>query len=94
MPLGVPLNTGPAVLTTSILLLNDHGFVPIYIAMVINVFIAGGVIFLSTTMLRFLGTAGSKIVSKIASLLLAAIGVMIVRKGITSFFHDYLRSLS
>jgi len=28
VPLGVPLITGPAVLTTSVLLLNEHGFLP------------------------------------------------------------------
>jgi multiple antibiotic resistance protein len=83
VPIGVPLITGPAVLTTSILLLNEHGFVPTAVTILINVLIAGVVFNFSIYIHRFLGKAGSKTLSKIASLLLAAIGVMIVRKGIT-----------
>ena len=83
--LGVPLIAGPAVLTTSILLLNEHGFFQTATAVVANILIAGVVFFLAGPIHRFLGKAGSKTVSKIASLLLAAIAVMIVRKGITGF---------
>jgi multiple antibiotic resistance protein len=79
VPIGVPLITGPAVLTTSILLLNEHGFVPTAVAILINVLIAGVVFNFSIYIHRFLGKAGTKTLSKIASLILAAIGVMIVR---------------
>jgi multiple antibiotic resistance protein len=41
---------------------------------------------------RILGNAGTKTASKIASLLLAAIAVMMVRKGIESFIYDRLPS--
>ena len=87
VPLGVPLITGPAVLTTSILLLNEHGIFMTATAIIINVIIAGTVFYFSSYINRFLGKAGAKTVSKIASLLLAAIGVMIVRKGIMSFIN-------
>jgi small neutral amino acid transporter SnatA (MarC family) len=36
VPLGVPLITGPAVLTTSILLLDQHGPIPTAAAIVLN----------------------------------------------------------
>jgi multiple antibiotic resistance protein len=85
VPLGVPLITGPAVLTTSILLMNEHGFFITAGAIVINILIAGIIFLVSSPIHRFLGNAGSKTVSKIASLLLAAIGVMIIRKGIMFF---------
>jgi len=39
---------------------------------------------------RGLGNAGAKTASKIASLLLAAIAVMMVRKGVESFIHGRL----
>ena len=84
VPLGVPLITGPAVLTTSILLLNEYGFIPTAVSIVLNVLIAGIVFFFATHILKFLGRTGAKILSKIASLLLAAIGVMIIRKGIVA----------
>jgi multiple antibiotic resistance protein len=82
VPIGVPLITGPAVLTTSIILLDAHGFILTGIAIFINVLIAGIVFFFSKFIHGLLGKAGSKTFSKIASLLLASIAVMIVRKGI------------
>lgn len=81
VPLGVPLITGPAVLTTSALLSDQYGTVITAVAIVINILIAGLVFWFSNRLYRLLGRAGSKTVSKIASLLLAAIAVMIVRRG-------------
>ena len=85
VPIGVPLITGPAVLTTSIILSNEHGFISTASAIVINILIAGVVFRFAGAINRTLGKAGAKTVSKIASLLLASIAVMIVRKGIESF---------
>jgi multiple antibiotic resistance protein len=87
VPLGVPLITGPAVLTTSVLLLNQYGLVPTGLALIVNILIAGGVFFFAGALHKLLGKAGAKTVSKIASLLLAAIGVMIVRRGIEAFLQ-------
>ena len=84
VPIGVPLITGPAVLTTSILLLNEHGFVMTAASVIINIIIAGAFFYFSLFFNRLLGNTGAKIISKIANLLLASIAVMIVRKGITS----------
>ena len=85
VPIGVPLITGPAVLTTSMLLINEHTLVITSLAIVINILIAGG-IFLSAPLInRVLGKTGSKTISKITSLLLAAIAVMIIRRGIAVF---------
>ena len=82
VPIGVPLITGPAVLTTSILLLNEHGLILTALSIIINVIIVGIVFYFSFHINRLLGNAGAKTLSKIANLLLAAIAVMIVRKGI------------
>jgi len=85
VPIGVPLITGPAVLTTSIILLDGYGFMLTSAAILINVIIAGVVFFFSKFIHGLLGKAGAKTFSKIASLLLASIAVMIVRKGIMTF---------
>ncbi len=90
VPLGVPLITGPAVLTTSILLLNEHGIVVTAAALIPNVLIAGIVFYFAEAINRGIGNAGAKTASKIASLLLAAIAVMMVRKGVESFIHGRL----
>jgi len=84
VPIGVPLITGPAVLTTSILLLNQHGVAPTAAALIVNILIAGVVFHHAERLHAFLGKAGSKAISKVAGLLLAAIGVMIVRRGLTA----------
>jgi multiple antibiotic resistance protein len=85
VPIGVPLITGPAVLTTSIILLDGHGFMLTSLAIFINIIIAGVVFFFSKIIHRLLGKSGAKTFSKIASLLLASIAVMIIRKGILKF---------
>lgn len=85
VPLGVPLITGPAVLTTSILLVNRHGPLPTAAAIVANILIAGAVFWFADHITRSLGNVGAKALSKISSLFLAAIAVMMVRRGIAAF---------
>ena len=85
VPLGVPLVAGPAVLTTSLILLDQYGIVPTAVSVLLNILIAGVLFLFADPIHRVLGRAGAKIVSKIASLLLASIAVMIVRKGVLSF---------
>ncbi len=85
VPLGVPLIAGPAVFTTSLLLVDEYGLIPTVLATVANICIAGVVFWASDWVNRVLGESGMRTLSKIASLILAAIAVMIVRKGIMSY---------
>ena len=85
VPIGVPLITGPAVLTTSLLLINEHSAVITSLAIAANILIVGGIFIVAPFINRVLGKTGSKAISKIISLLLAAIGVMIVRRGVAMF---------
>lgn len=82
VPLGVPLIVGPAVLTTIMLMVKQHGFIMTTIATVINVAIVGVTFSLSRRIMGFVGNNIAQIASKIANLLLASIAVMLVRKGI------------
>ncbi len=82
VPIGVPLITGPAVLTTSLLLIAEHNALVTSLAIAANIIIAGIVFFTAPLINRALGKTGARAISKITSLLLAAIGVMIVRRGI------------
>ena len=84
VPLGVPLITGPAVLTTSLLLLNQHGIISTTAAIVVNILIGGLVFWSADRLQRWLGRTGATALSKIASLLLAAIGVMMIRRGVVA----------
>jgi multiple antibiotic resistance protein len=88
VPIGVPLITGPAVLTTALLLLNEHGVWPAATAAIVNIGIAGLVFSKADLLERLVGKTGAKIMSKITSLLLSAIAVMMIRKGLFSTIGD------
>jgi len=88
VPVGVPLIVGPAVLTTLIILTDAHGVAPAASAAVVNILLAGAAFWFSGPISRFLGRAGSKAISKLASLLLAAIAVMMIHKGVMGLLHS------
>jgi len=73
---------GLAVLTISLMLVNVYGIATTIAAIVVNIIIAGIVFYASGLLTRMLGLVGTRALSKIASLLLAAIAVMMVRRGI------------
>jgi len=87
VPIGVPLITGPAVLTTCILLTNIHGQWVTTAAVIGNIAFAGLVFLVAEPITSILGRTGTKTVSKVASLLLAAIAVMLIRRGITGILN-------
>jgi len=82
VPIGVPLIVGPAVLTTILILGEAHGHLPTLVAALLNIILAGIIFRISGFVVRFIGKAGTRTISKIANLILAAIAVMIVRKGL------------
>lgn len=82
VPLGVPLIVGPAVLTTILILVQEYGPLATVAALIVNILIAGFIFWLYAPIIRLLGKSGARTVSKLAALLLAAIAVMMVRKGV------------
>lgn len=82
VPLGTPLIVGPAVLTTSLIIIAEYGTIPTLLSVIVNVLLAGLIFSFSNILIKVLGEAGAKALSKITSLLLAAIAVMMIRKGI------------
>jgi len=87
VPLGTPLIVGPAVLTTSLIIIEEYGLVATLTSVLINIVLAGLIFSLSEILIRILGKAGSRALSKVTNLLLAAIAVMMMRKGIIQIFH-------
>jgi multiple antibiotic resistance protein len=85
VPLGTPLIVGPAVLTTSLLIISQYGLPAAVISIIVNILVAGLIFSGSLWLIKVLGEAGTKALSKIMSLLLAAIAVMLIRKGILTF---------
>ncbi len=82
VPLGVPLIVGPAVLSISLLLLQQYGLRITIIALIANFIIVAFAFIYSMTLLRVLGRGGTMAVSKIFTLLLVAIAVRMIRSGI------------
>jgi multiple antibiotic resistance protein len=82
VPLGTPLIIGPATLTMSLILVDLYGLAATLAAIVVNIAIAGMVFLTADFFTRILGKAGSRAASKVASLLLAAIAVMMMRRGV------------
>lgn len=82
VPLGTPLIVGPAVLTTSLIIIGEYGLFSTLVSVIINVLLAGLVFYSSHILMKFLGASGTRALSKVTSLLLGAIAVMLIRKGV------------
>ncbi len=85
-PLGTPLITGPAVLTTTLMMLDSFGVAATFVSLVLNMFIAWLTMARADAILRLIGASGTRAFSKIMYILLAAIAVMMVRQGIIGIF--------
>jgi multiple antibiotic resistance protein len=81
-PIGTPIIVGPAVLTTLIILVDTQGFIPTLIAFGLNLVILGIALRKANLILLYLGESGARGFAKIMSILLAAISIMMVRRGI------------
>jgi len=83
-PLGTPLITGPAVLTTTLILVDSYGMPATFTAILLNMSVVWLTLVEADFLLKWLGQGGLRAVSKIMYILLVAIAVMMVRKGVVS----------
>ncbi len=86
VPLGIPLIMGPAALTTIIILVDNFGYIPTIVSLVLNFILVGLVLANAKYLIKLIGDGGSKAFAKIASLFLAAIAVMMIRVGVINIF--------
>lgn len=87
VPLGTPLIVGPAVMTTSLIVMSEHGWQVTLTSIVVNVLLVGIIFSFSDILFKILGRSSMRVLSKITSLLLAAIAVMLIRKGIFYLYN-------
>lgn len=87
VPIGVPLIVGPGVLTTMVMLMDAFGIGPTIFSFILNMLIVLVIFLWAESVTKVLGVGGSNAVSKIASLLLAAIAVMMIRKGLVEIIR-------
>lgn len=83
VPLGVPLMTGPAVLTAMLLVRERYGWPATLMSLGINMLVLWAILRGAEGFLQRLGKEGAEVISKIFSLVLTAFGVMLVRQGLT-----------
>ena len=82
VPLGMPLIAGPASITTLILLAETKGVPITLLALVANLVLVVMAFAYSEWLGRKIGATGMRAISKIVSLLLAAIAVNMIRHGL------------
>ncbi|MDD5409247.1 MAG: MarC family protein [Candidatus Omnitrophica bacterium] len=85
-PLGTPLITGPAVLTTTLMMMNSFGAAVTLVSLILNMFFVWITLVKTDTIMKVFGPSGTRAFSKIMYILLAAIAVMMIRHGIIGAF--------
>lgn len=81
-PLGTPLITGPAVLTTVLVMRDIFGLLPTVVSFILNMGFVWLTLFQADLFIRLMGKGGLKALSKVADIFLAAIAVTMMRSGI------------
>ena len=82
VPIGTPLLAGPAAITTLLLLESQFPLYMVLIAFLLNLALALLIFSFADHIVRFLGQGGIKAISKVFTLLLAAIAVNMVLSGL------------
>lgn len=83
VPLGTPIVVGPATITTLIFLSQEHAIYIVLLSLVANLLISWIAFLLSGQIIRLLGIGGLRAISRVFSLLIAAIAVNMVIHGLS-----------
>jgi multiple antibiotic resistance protein len=82
VPLGMPLIAGPALLTALLVLTDSVGVTYTLLSLIVNLVIVAVVFCYSDRLTKIMGKQGINGISKLVSLLLAAIAVSLIRRGL------------
>ena len=88
VPLGVPLIAGPAVLTTTLVLVSHYGIISTLVSLIMNLFIVWISLIKAERIMKFFGKGGIIGISKVMALLLASIAIMMIRIGIENIIKS------
>jgi multiple antibiotic resistance protein len=83
VPIGTPLTVGPATITTLLLLATQFRLYMVLISFTVNLLITWLIFLASNQIIRFTGQGGLRAVSRVFSLLLAAIAVSMIVRGLS-----------
>ena len=82
VPIGTPLTAGPATITTLLVLQNEFPLNIVLLSFVLNLVIAWVILLLGNKLIRLLGEGGFKAISQVFNLLLAAIAITMMLRGL------------
>ena len=82
VPIGTPLTVGPATITTLLLLSNQYPLYIVLISFMLNILLTWVIFLTSDWIVRLMGRGGLRAVSRVFSLLLAAIAITMVVNGL------------
>jgi multiple antibiotic resistance protein len=83
VPIGTPLLAGPATLTTLIILAGNYGYSVVIFSLLLNLLIAWIILEKAEFVIKIMGIYGIKAFAKVMALLLSAIAVSLIKKGLT-----------
>lgn len=93
VPFAMPLIIGPAVLTTLVILNDSHGPYWTSLSLILNLAVITISFSYSRWINKLIGKNGEKILSKIANIFMAAIGIMMMRSGILEMVKTFMDGL-
>lgn len=82
VPIGTPLLSGPATITTLLLLVGQFPLPTVLISFIFNLLVAWVLFLLGNQIISLMGQGGLRAVSNVFNLLLAAIAVTMVLRGL------------
>lgn len=82
IPMGTPLLTGPGVITTTIILVKEHGTYTVFIAALLTLFASWLILMNAPRIYKLLGGHWTKVISRVMGIILAAMAVEFISKGI------------
>jgi len=93
-PLGVPMITGPGVITISIVMMNDAPDITHKSLLITSIFVVMGLTHLillsSRKIIAFLGESGNKVLTRIMGLIVMVIAVELFFRGLKPIIQDIL----
>ena len=90
VPIGTPLITGPGVITTTIILVNENGPYVTAIAAALTLLATWLILMFSSRLFKLLGGHWIDVISRVMGIILAAIAVEFITKGILSIVSQIL----
>ncbi len=90
VPIGTPLLTGPGAIATTIILVKEYGTMTTLEAAIITLISTWLILTFSAKIYKFLGEHWTDVISRVMGIMLAAIAIELITKGILNVIRPFL----